>query len=89
MLKNRRADYGAQLATAWMAALAAPLVLAVPAAAQLDSNQPYFDSAPAPRASKVRRNDSYQPTETSAGLGVLTSRSSDGAPASGVSGGPV
>ncbi len=40
-----------------------------------DANQPYLDSPqPAPRTSKPRRNDAYQPTEPTSSLGVLTSR---------------
>lgn len=42
-----------------------------------DADQPYLDSQPAPRTSKPRRNDAYQPTEPTSSLGVLTSR--DGA----------
>ena len=78
------------------AALLAVLVVtagggsAGPAFAQVsDANQPYLDSAPAPRASKPRRNDAYQPADSGAGLGVLTSRSSDLGTPSGVTGGPV
>jgi hypothetical protein len=95
MFKSRSCDRGFQLVTAIAAAVTVPLVMLAPATAQVsDVNQPYLDSAPAPRASKPRRNDAYQPTETGAGLGVLTSRSSDGAPAggagpSGVGGAPI
>ena len=90
MFRTRSIDRAVPLAVVMLAVASAPLMLLSPAMAQVsDANQPYLDSAPAPRTSKPRRNDAYQPTETGAGLGVLTSRSSDPGAPSGVTGGPV
>ncbi len=90
MFRSRSSDRGFRLVAALAVAVTVPLVMRAPATAQVsDVNQPYLDSPPAPRANKPRRNDAYQPTETGAGLGVLTSRSTDGTGPSNGGGAPV